>query len=564
MDLKNPVNAILLLLLLFYATVLATANIGFDLRDEGYYFLGYERNQDLFFLFSGSHKLIRLLPFSDHIVINRIYRVVLILTASLIFARSLNRACFTKDKFWIVFSWVLLANTVSYLFGPISLSYNTLNLLMLQVTFAVLIDIYLSSHGLNKYKRFLRLLLFSFLLSLLIVNKPSTGALVTILFAVSLFYLYRKIPGKAVKDLLFVGISSIVFTCTVYFLMYQDQLKLILSLLLQKQFYPGDQHLNFAFLFKQTLVKPFHDAKGVILFALAYLVIYFIWKKNIIRYKVFLSLFFLLLFLSIVSYHKFYYNGYAGAQFIYSYLLFIVIANYQLIKGKLKELDHSKKYIIVWLALLPIIGFWGSDVPFFLGVLNLIGFHVLLFLFFQESRLYGFRIFSILIVGFAFYVNLFNPYSNPTVFQQKNKINSSKANLFVSDYVYDEYLALLKVKPFILESDALINIGTPVGSLYLCELKSFHTIYFNSVFFNNGYLQLIKNTTFNKRVQILYNKKSNHSDSYKKMKDGFYMFLLDKGYTLSKNIETEKYELVTLSPKSFVNGFGSEKLADFN
>jgi hypothetical protein len=550
-DLPADRKIVLILLLLFYFTVLVTVGIGFDLRDEGYYFLGYDRHQNLFFLFSGSHKLIKWLPFSDYITVNRIYRLTLLLLATRIFAKTLSRVFYAGRNHGNVFCWVLLANTISYLFGPASLSYNTLNLFFLQVVFSLVLSIFYISKPISKSSQFVQYIGLAFFLSLLVINKPTSGVLFAALFVLDTMITNKRNLLHGLKAVLIIGIAAATLLCLIFYLMYQGNIQKIIYLLFNNQFYQGDGHLNLAFLFNQIFVKPFTDQKGLLLFSVGYLGIFLLYKKTALGNRTCNVLFIAFTVYCMWYYHKSYYNGFAGSQFIYAYLFFTVLINYKEMMERLRHLDASKRHTLIWLFILPFIGFFGSDVPFYLGVLNVIGFHVLLiFILFGEQNSFGMTSFSLLMVLFAFFVHLFNPYSNPSVFNQRNRISFSKADVFVSDQVYREYLAVKEMVPFISKSDNLINIGTPVGCLYLCDLTSFYTIYFNSVFFNDGYLKLIKNIEVNKRVQLLYNRNTNDVPSYEKMRNDFMTYMLLKGYKLNAQTQSQQYELFTFVQES--------------
>lgn len=262
LDWQQYQKAVFALLLVFLFIVLATAKVGFDLRDEGYYFLGYSRGQDLFFQFSGSHKLIRILPFSDYIYVNRIYRLIFMVCSGWLFARALRSAFFSHRNYLSVYCWVLLANSLSYLFGPPSLSYNSLNLYFLEISFSfVLLTVYNREYA-SKAVYAVRFLCLSFSLSLLVINKPSTGVLFAAYFVFDTLICYRKNLWQRVRIVLVTGAMVVFFLICSFYLMYADDSQTIIQLLKTNQFYPGDKHMNPAFLIKSIFVKSLTDQQG--------------------------------------------------------------------------------------------------------------------------------------------------------------------------------------------------------------------------------------------------------------------------------------------------------------
>ncbi|HMK27291.1 MAG TPA: hypothetical protein VK483_14765 [Chitinophagaceae bacterium] len=530
--------------LIILTVVLVCSKTVFDLLDEGYYLLSYDREQPIYFQFTGFHFLVRLLPFSDDIFIVRLYRVLLLLLAAFVLARALHKKIFQQQEFLTVLTYVLLGNFSSYVFAPQTLSYNTLNLIFLELLIASYIFFRDEKLKSENYKQ---VILFSIVLGFLAFNKITTAVLmVSVVIIDQLIYKWGK-WGQLIKTIFIVGFISLLVFVAVMFAAYgldlPDKIKLLLT--------PGNpfkgRYLSYWFLLNQFSVRTFLQDKLWIIFTLAYLICYISFKKFKSENSPFLVALFALIAVSSCYYYRKIYYSFPGSEFFYSFLLFYFLIWLQSVLSQHETKKVDWHFIILFL-LIPFIGFWGSDNPPFLGMNHYYVFGILLCLYFSQILpLKFFNIYPVIIAGYVVFNLLWQPFANPPVFEQKKSIIIHHQRINVSDRIYVANEAFEKILPAIQRENPLISVGTPIGLLYIHNLRNYFTIYFNHYTLTIGYLKLIQTKPLPDNSQILVCKTEvQDNEEINKALNDFMENIKKSKISIEKVAETDQYSLMKI------------------
>ena len=157
--------------------------------DEGYYLLGYLRNQSIQGVGSDFHAIVRTIcrhfP-DDNIMVFRYIRVILNMMAILLFAGSsyewLSRKKGLKMSRWAFYPMVLLAGAMPFTFATPTISYDSLELIIIMMAASFLFCLFTAG------KRALRVIgafCVGFLLWFACTNYPPAGVCMAILFVVA-------------------------------------------------------------------------------------------------------------------------------------------------------------------------------------------------------------------------------------------------------------------------------------------------------------------------------------------------------------------------------------------
>lgn len=532
-----------------FLSVLFISRTGIDLLDEGYYLIGYNREQPIYFQLSGFHFLTRLLPLSDNIVMARLYRILLLLLSGFVLAKALHKKIFMQEDYLTLLFLVLVGNFSSYMFAPQTISYNTYNLLFLELLTASYL--YFREEFIRK-ENVIYLLLFSFVLGLLAFNKTTTAALMALAVTVDQFIYKRTKFWEWFKIVMVIGILSLVVFIAAMFWAYGMSLPYKIGLLLKADSPFQSQHVSMLFLVKQLFVSTLLQSKKFILFTIAYLLAYYLFKK----YKSENSSILIFLFAVIAVgacyfYRKVYYDNFPGSEFFYSFILFYLIA-WLLKFGSRPPGEKTDWHFIILCILMPLIGFWGSNLPPFLGLTQYLVFGVLIgFYFYRQLPIRFFLFFPLIISGFVLFNVLWQPYYNPPVFDQDRLIEVNGNKINVSESIYSINSEFLKTLPSIQRNIPLVNIGVPAGLLYINSLKNYYTVYFNEASFTVGYLKLISLEKLPDKFHVLIAKDAiTQSAEIKTATEAFLNNSRITGYVVTQVFESAKYKLLLIEYKT--------------
>ena len=157
--------------------------------DEGYYLLGYLRNQSIQGIGTDFHAIVRALSRSfpdDNIMVFRHLRVILNGIAIILFAVSsfewLSRKKNLKTSRWAYYPMVLLAGAMSFTFATPTVSYDSLELILAMSAASFLFFLFASG---KKVIRIVCAFFVGFLLWFACTNYPPAGVCVSILFVIA-------------------------------------------------------------------------------------------------------------------------------------------------------------------------------------------------------------------------------------------------------------------------------------------------------------------------------------------------------------------------------------------
>ena len=184
--------------------------------DEGYYLMGYLRNQPIEGLGTDFHAIVRALsqPFADDdIMVFRYLRLVLHLLAIAVFAVSshewLSRKKVLHVSRWAYYPIILLAGAMSYTFATPTISYDSLELIIVLLAASLLFVLFTSE---KKAIRFCSAFGTGFLLWFACSNYPPAGVCMVILFAIAYLLEMEDKRWNHLWAALFGGLAAIVIS----------------------------------------------------------------------------------------------------------------------------------------------------------------------------------------------------------------------------------------------------------------------------------------------------------------------------------------------------------------
>lgn len=159
--------------------------------DEGYYLLGYLRNQSIQGIGTDFHAIVRALSRSfpdDNIMVFRYLRVILNGIAIVLFAASsfewLSRKKNLKISRWAYYPMVLLAGAMSFTFATPTISYDSLELILTMSAASFIFFLFATG---RKDVQITCAFCVGFLLWFACTNYPPAGVCVSILFVIAYF-----------------------------------------------------------------------------------------------------------------------------------------------------------------------------------------------------------------------------------------------------------------------------------------------------------------------------------------------------------------------------------------
>ncbi len=187
--LKYGVSAWIAVVFVWYLIV-STLRNGISC-DEGYYLLGYLRNQSIQGIGTDFHAIVRAMSRSfsdDNIMVFRYLRVVLNVIAIILFAGSsfdwLSRKKFLRISRWAYYPMVLLAGAMSFTFATPTISYDSLEVILALSAASFLFVLFAFE---KKTVRISCAFVVGFLLWFACTNYPPAGICLVILFMAAYF-----------------------------------------------------------------------------------------------------------------------------------------------------------------------------------------------------------------------------------------------------------------------------------------------------------------------------------------------------------------------------------------
>lgn len=199
-------------------------NKGFDITDESYYLINFSFPEGDSFLWSHFNRVVNffLIFISPGIISLRILRLLLVISGAAFLFAGLKRlirlldlsfSIFRREEFLLLLSFSLL----SFCFGPLALSYNSLNVFLIEIFFFLLVNfisITISLESSISTKWFIATFFLFFFWTLILINKSSTAIALLPLLAFSFIIsgCHKVFLKRKILILLFpiIGLVSIV------------------------------------------------------------------------------------------------------------------------------------------------------------------------------------------------------------------------------------------------------------------------------------------------------------------------------------------------------------------
>ncbi|MBK5286332.1 MAG: hypothetical protein JJE25_13105 [Bacteroidia bacterium] len=485
-----------LVFLLCCAVIVWGINKGFDFSDEGLYVLGFQQGQEIFSSPTYFHLLFRKLFFFMEldIITLRVIRFIIYLSGSIFFSWGLLKWIEIHSKeirlpTLLFFPFIAIGTFIGYSFGPQSLSYNHLSVILLLFSSGCLFLNFAYSEEKNKRIYFASILMaVAGILTGMEIFVRITSGVILVLIYVLLILIHPK--NKLNLILL---LSGLLLTLLAYFIFIQPF----------SQYYNGIRNTVYLITSENShsassVATKIYDA-GIALFimiiySLLTSVIYiFIIKKHklynslttSLKSIVFFFYFILFFFLATRLFARDFLGYKRGGYFLYLLVSFLSVHVVEIfsstgIKGILLRISQERKKlpILLFLFLCPFILTFGTGNRVLLmtifGVAFWFGAAAAIFnLYSLRKELMIFFISVSCSVGFFLLVHffIFHPYRLESLVEQTETIPSLKraANLMVDKKTkrFTEHVAAVLINNGFHEHDPIIGIYHLPGLIYL-------------------------------------------------------------------------------------------------
>ena len=176
--------------ILVWYLILSTLRNGISC-DEGYYLLGYLRDQSIQGIGTDFHAIVRAMSRScpdDNIMVFRYLRVILNVMAVILFAVTSYEWLYSKKGLavsrWAYYPMAMLAGAMSFTFATPTISYDSLELIIALIAASFLFVLFASE---NKAVKTICAFGVGFLLWFACTNYPPAGVCIVILFMIAYF-----------------------------------------------------------------------------------------------------------------------------------------------------------------------------------------------------------------------------------------------------------------------------------------------------------------------------------------------------------------------------------------
>jgi hypothetical protein len=408
-------------------------------------------------------------------------------------------------------AYAVLGSFLSYVFSPLSISYNSLNLILLQLLLAVYLVFRAKPYSFSS-STFGPITTFGILLGLLAYNKVTSAAFVTMLLCIDQLLLRFREKKQLLSVISLIGLVSFtVFASCIYCTFGRNFLVGIY--LGTKSYSPFDDgHNSLGFILKQLFVNPVVDSRFLFLYTLGFTALYYVSLFLKKQQSLLVQLgYCAILFVVFHQFRNVYNYVHTGSEYIVAFYLFIIIAFIIYYRQKI-SIEHFKLHIAMALFALPFAGFFGSDNRPMLGLSHYMGFCLLLIMYLNHWLKISFVNYGlpVMLSGFLLHQILIDPYHNPSVFEQNKPANINGRQIYVSKTVNKEMHEFAKIKPYIEADKPLIPIAVSNGILYSHNLRSFYTFQYNNVHLTFGYIQLLLGINLPPDAQIIINKEEDN------------------------------------------------------
>jgi len=479
-------------------------NKGFRFDDEGYYLVGYKSTQPIGTEITFFHGLVRMLfgEWATHIIFLRSIRIIFTILLSILLSNSFIKTIAKEERPFLIYSLipvVFISIAISYLFGPQSFSYNTINQVLL-VLFFVLAIVDLKSDK----KNILYTVAIGIIIGLTFLNKLTSSFVMVFLYLVTIF-INNETKNFIIKSII-TGLSAILCLVLFNYLLRTDLVSNFITL--YNYFGGTNSNHGTGSLFGSIKVFCFNLKFPAIVFIISFVVFRFsgILKKINHSYSILLPV-----IMSVVLIIYKYKQLVDTSPFIIliliwtAYLLAIICLNSVL---NTKQIFFKKENLTITtlLLVLPICGALGSDTGILRNSLLYVFFWMLIPVFiiviFKMQKLflnvYSLNVVVLLSVQLIFYA-WFNPFRQESLkeakcriinpyhasdqiyitLNQKRIIDSLSGNLYAHGYKKgDQVFGMENYLGYTFFLEGIIPNGFTFGieglPLYITDLKNKH------------------------------------------------------------------------------------------
>jgi len=348
---------------------------GFDISDESYYSIGYLYAKNPFQFGADPFLIVyqRFFgAFNFSLVQIRILRVVLGVFSSLVLYLGVKNyfSNASKSKNIILFNMLLVGHLLSFTFGPLALSYNSMSAILLSLIVGLWLLLLKTA---NNFARYGLVAILGGLLVLLGFNKITNLVLLPIMALITIVWLVKKLPS----------IKSIIIEALAQALCLAMGAMLILGFLGKgfSNIYPTIEMFYSYFIDKATndpnhnfndvLLVYYYNVKWIVkkmllptIIVAATFIIQLIVKKkkpsadNKLQIIVFVIG---LLTLIIIIFKNYYYKGGGGSGSIYQIILGYLLIGFFALLQKLSGHSKINWLVVLGLISIPFVGALGTN-----------------------------------------------------------------------------------------------------------------------------------------------------------------------------------------------------------
>ncbi len=471
MTIKSIKAIYILMIAIAFGFLLFIINKGFRFSDEGYYLAGYNPNQPVVNSLSYFHVLVKSVfgYWSTNIIFVRILRICISISSSLLILKSVTNIFPNKSPLK-VFTVAFLAIFISYTFGPQSLSYNSLNQLLLSIALYLL-----TSYNNGSKLKYLFYILLGITVTITSLNKITSGFSL-LAFASGITFFRFKI-----KEAIKINSLMVLSTITAFIILNQilnlnaiEQTKAIW------QYLSTNQASHDSSMIINTVKGFILQLKTPIVLSLGIFISTLLFKKYLSRYM-HMGALILITVVSILLINK--HLQIISSQFFFTYVS-LWIAYYTAINFKskdilstIKNINHSKVLFTIALMVLPLVGAIGSDTGIFRNTLLYLPFWIIIPLILSNHKVLN-HIYSISVSVLALSLGIYTIYFNPYRMEDLTNLNKvishpqwPNTKIEISEAQYKKYTMIQNILSSnnFEANDYIFGMGDNIGYIYFLE-----------------------------------------------------------------------------------------------
>jgi hypothetical protein len=475
-----------------FSILLWGLNKGFDITDEGYYLLGFNKFQNVSSGFYNFWNFIRIV-FSDvelNVINVRIIRLLLTLFSSGVLSYGfyvwIKNIKEIEINFDVVIGVVLIGNFAGYTIFPQSLSYNSLISNYQYTTTGLLLCLF----TVKKNITFFTLILFTgFLIPLQLMTKISSGFIMFGIFLIIFLFYDFKIQNIKRIVIIFIFFFGIILGGLLYFLFVQnaDEYKNGITEILN--FQVNDRHsiTEQLKIFRTTIFELYE----IIVSSVFWLVMFYLLKTKLFNKKLtIISYLILSIVILLITYYKMYDVGTTKIIFVFE-MLAINFFIYDILTKKLNySICKNEIIVFIFFFTFPFLAPTGTNNSIWYNSFFYISFWllVIIWIYYLNKKKIKYQfvlVFSLIICVILFIYNyIYHPYRITKLSLQTEYVDDNK-NLKGLRVDTNTLYMINSMKKILIENnfekgDPMIILEGPPGIIYLSEGVYFCDVVFST------------------------------------------------------------------------------------